>query len=165
MKAMECDLSKVTAESIQITELICGINNQKLREAILRLKDPSLEDCVSLGRQFDTAAKVEKANFGDEARAAKTSDYKQGKKDSWDKNKKSNNNNDKPSKCLNCGGKFHPRSECPAKDKKCGKCDKQGHYTSLCYGGYKGLQGQTNKPNNKAAKAEAKATVSVSGQC
>ena len=51
MRAKECDLDKVDVESIQITELICGITDQRLREDILRLKEPTLEDLVALGKR------------------------------------------------------------------------------------------------------------------
>ena len=63
MKAKECDLEKVTVESIQIMELICGIVDERLREEILRIKDPTLETLVALGKRFDTSAKVQKENL------------------------------------------------------------------------------------------------------
>ena len=35
--------------------------------------------------------------------------------------------------CFNCGAKqSHSTSECPAKKAKCFKCEKQGHYGSVC---------------------------------
>ena len=35
--------------------------------------------------------------------------------------------------CFNCGAKpVHPRSQCPAKNAKCFKCGKEGHYGSVC---------------------------------
>ena len=35
--------------------------------------------------------------------------------------------------CFNCGAKPpHPKSECPAKNAKCFKCGKEGHYGSVC---------------------------------
>jgi hypothetical protein len=35
--------------------------------------------------------------------------------------------------CWNCGGETrHPRSECPANGKDCGKCGKTGHFRKVC---------------------------------
>ena len=64
MKAKECDLAKVDADSIQITELICGIQNQELRKDILRRKDPTLVELVALGNRYDTSARIQKVNLG-----------------------------------------------------------------------------------------------------
>merc|ERR1712020_538877 len=66
VKARECDLDKVKREDIEVTELICGTNDPKLREEILKMKDPKLVDIVALGHQFDTAAKLQKSNFNDD---------------------------------------------------------------------------------------------------
>ena len=78
VKARECDLDKVKREDIEVTELICGTNDPKLREEILKMKDPKLVDIVALGHQFDTAAKLQKSNFNDdETKVNKTtSEYK-----------------------------------------------------------------------------------------
>ena len=41
--------------------------------------------------------------------------------------------------CLSCGVKpSHPRSQCPAKNAKCFKCRKEGHYGSVCKSKSKG---------------------------
>ena len=77
IKAEECDLHKVKKEDIQVTELICGINNQELRKEILKMKEPKLEELVALGNSFDTAAKIQKDNFNEDTKANKTtSEYK-----------------------------------------------------------------------------------------
>ena len=65
IKAKECELDKVKREDIEVTELICGINDPKLRDEILKLKEPKLADLVALGERFDRAAKLQKNNFED----------------------------------------------------------------------------------------------------
>ena len=41
--------------------------------------------------------------------------------------------------CFNCGAKAaHPRSQCPAKNAKCFKCRREGHYGSVCKSKSKG---------------------------
>ena len=63
--------------------------------------------------------------------------------------------------CFNCGAKpVHPRSQCPAKNAKCFKCGKEGHYGSVCKSKSKGgnvdeLQTQPiNAPLNEDCPAE-----------
>ena len=34
--------------------------------------------------------------------------------------------------CYFCGNNRHPRSQCPAKDATCAKCQKKGHYAKVC---------------------------------
>ena len=87
IKAKHCDLAEITEETYQITELICGINNPKLRDEMLKIKDPTLDQLVTLGKSYDTSAHIQKATFGEEAIAAKVqSEYRR---------KKSNENNNK----------------------------------------------------------------------
>ena len=136
-KAKECDLAKVNLESIQITELICGTSNRKLREDCLRLQDPKLEDLVALGRQYDTAAKVQKNNFGEEVNVNKTSDYKRNKNESWSKNKADTTGmGSSKVKCKHCGGtpcwKQGPDKVCKAKGMECFSCGKKGHLKPAC---------------------------------
>ena len=38
-----------------------------------------------------------------------------------------------PKRCTRCGKELHTHSKCPAKDAVCHKCQKKGHYGSLCY--------------------------------
>lgn len=34
--------------------------------------------------------------------------------------------------CYNCGGRTHPRSQCPARDAYCHQCKKKGHFKKVC---------------------------------
>ena len=54
----------------------------------------------------------------------------------WSKHASSTRKNDSTSctskKCTRCSKTKHPRDKCPARDAKCFKCHKKGHYSSLC---------------------------------
>ena len=58
IKAKKYDLDTVKREDIEITELICGISDCKLRGAIIKLEKPNLAELVVLGEQFDRAANL-----------------------------------------------------------------------------------------------------------
>ena len=87
-----CDLAKINEETYQITELICRINNQKLRDDMLKIKEPTLEQLVTLGNSYDTSAHIQKATFGEEASANRVqSKYKKTKFNN-NRNKAQDNN-------------------------------------------------------------------------
>ena len=48
----------------------------------------------------------------------------------------------KPNKehCRNCGGKSHPREQCPARNAKCHSCRKTGHFAKACLSKKQGTQ-------------------------
>ena len=82
LKAREAEIEKIDSEAVQITELITGVINMKLREEFLKLKNPKLTELVDLGLKFDLAEAVRKQNFG-EVSANKTSEYQNLKKQNW----------------------------------------------------------------------------------
>ena len=139
MKAKECDLEKVTVESIQITELICGIVDERLREEILRIKDPTLETLVALGKRFDTSAKVQKENFGMEVQVNKVSEYRKAKNQKNDPVKENSStenpksgNRDEGKYCKHCGYWDCPKKPCKFSDRFCSMCGKKGHSSKVC---------------------------------
>ena len=42
-------------------------------------------------------------------------------------------NRPETAQCGRCGRGQHPREMCPAKDSKCHKCQRKGHFSALCY--------------------------------
>merc|ERR1712223_381956 len=145
IRARNCDLAEITEETYQITELICGINNQKMRDEMLKIKDPTLERLVILGKSYDTSAHIQKVTFGKEANANKVqSGYKREKVNANRNRAKDNSSqqNNPPSsseRCKTCGGTpcfyIHPDTKrypnrkpakyCLAKDKTCLICKKK----------------------------------------
>ena len=138
LKAQECDLNKVKREDIEIIELICGINDPRLREEILKKKEPRLEELVALGNQFDTAAKLQKDNFNETIQVNKTfSDYKKSKNAAFDQKRQDQEQNRSSDQdlCQHCGYTPCPpkgKSDCPAKGKVCDGCGGKGHFRKVC---------------------------------
>ena len=128
LKAAECDLETVKKEDLQVTELICGISDPKLRQEILKMKEPKLAELVAMGHSFDTAAKLEKNNFNNEVQVNKVSEYRRSKRAEWQKEK---DLDDAKATCPYCG-KSHGNKTCWAKDKECSSCGEKGHYKVVC---------------------------------
>ena len=168
MKAEECDLHKIKKEDILVTELICGINNQELRKEILKSgKEPKLEELVALGRNFDTAAKIQKDNFNEDTKANRTtSEYKKSKNNTYDQRGRDSRGQSRSSdsKCKRCGkapcdAVKHGLSSCPATDRECKSCGIKGHYKSVCK-----KRSPTPGPNQNA-KADSKNVKCSTARC
>ena len=156
LKGREADLQNINAEAIQITALITGLVDPKLREKCLRLKDPTLNDLIEIGHQFDLAKSVKKEHFG-EVSANKTSDYQNTKKQNWNSSNSDGSRtggnhggigsgsgsgqggfrqggNSRPggnaqrNTCKSCGGS-NPKcaSGCVNKEVQCHACGRKGH--------------------------------------
>ena len=74
--------------------------------------------------------------------AASKSAYKKGKKVP-----KGAPNKQSPQQCDYCGQPPHERKDCPASGKTCNKCNKVGHFASVCQ--------STNQNPSKSATAQA----------
>ena len=68
------------------------------------------------------------------------------------KNKSNQNNQSSQRSCWNCGSKEHLSSNtaCPAKGKKCRKCQKIGHFKAVCFSnqGFKGSSSSYQKKSS-----------------
>ena len=138
LKAEECNLDTVKKEDIQVTELICGISDPKLRDKFLKLQDPKLAELVAMGKRFDTASKLQKDNFSEDIRVNKAqSDYKKSKNLQWQQKGQESDQSEDPdepkvrAKCQYCG-KSHGSKTCWAKDSECLLCHEKGHYKVVC---------------------------------
>ena len=137
LKAAECDLETVKKEDLQVTELICGISDPKLREEILKMKDPKLPELVALGHRFDTAAKLQKNNFSEDTMVNKVqSDYKRSKNVEWQKKGKENDHSqdcdEVKKKCPCCGKTHNLANGCWLKGLNCSSCGEKGHLKAVC---------------------------------
>ena len=181
-KARECDLQNIDANAVQITELIIGINNPKMREECLKLKDPKLADLVAIGLQSDLAASVKKDNFGGgDAAVLKTSEYQNSKKKNWNSAKqepqKAGNsgphgggikggNSNHPGRpggnserfnknpCKVCGYADCDKRPCPKSERFCPNCGKKGHGFKVCPSGNGNAQSARADQTGKTSKTK-----------
>ena len=129
LKAAECDLEKVKKDDIQVTELICGITDPKLRDEILKIREPKLADLVAMGHRFDTAAKLQKNDFNEDITQVNKvqSDYRRSKNNDWQKGREMDQ-----AKCQHCGQTHDTDKACWAKGLKCLSCGEKGHVRAAC---------------------------------
>ena len=164
LRAKECELETIDAEAVQITELIIGIRDVKLREACLKTKDPTLADLVALGIQFDLAAKVAKDNFGSEVSVNKTSDYQNLKKGAWSaaKDSKKTWTGNAGKACKICGRDPCRKDPCPGLKWNCSNCGKKGHGYKVCKQPRSERSANTTKSDEKATTKTVKVKVVTS---
>lgn len=111
--------------------IICGINNQNIRERLLRETDLTLEKTLNICRaaehsrqQLKTMHESSNANI-DAVRHKTTREISRP----TDASRRQVNDQRKP--CGNCGFSHRPRS-CPAYGKKCDNCSRIGHFAKCC---------------------------------
>ncbi|XP_068758790.1 uncharacterized protein [Montipora capricornis] len=111
--------------------MICGINNQTLRERLLRESDLTLEKALDICRasehskqQMKTISRTHNANIDALKRRtarnfANVTESPQAQA------------NDQRTPCGNCDTYHKPRS-CPAYGKQCASCSRLGHFAKFC---------------------------------
>ena len=119
-KAQTCGFEHLRDGLIR-DRLILGIQNNRLRERLLREEDLSLEKAVQLCKAAECAER-QVSVMQDSAAAASvmTIQHKQGQR--RERNRR------------NCGycGEIHERRKCPAYGKTCSKCGRRNHISTVC---------------------------------
>ena len=120
-KGEQAALSELKTEELYVFRLLTGCTDTKLREKLLDLKDPSLKDIIEEADKFENAKlnlKTLVGQSGQTSAAGAAAVFKDAKpKD----------------KCKKCGRSVHKAGvPCPAKDKSCHTCKKEGHFSPMC---------------------------------
>ena len=132
------ELKKLSAEcafetlkdSLVMDMVIVGVNDNGLRERMLRESDLDLPKAIKLGQAAEEAKKHIRQLASDTSKVNKV--YK--KKSAYSRerfHKDSGPSETKGQKCKYCGGK-HSRGKCPAYGQQCHKCKRKNHF-SKCY--------------------------------
>ena len=81
-KARECNLEDITADDIQLLELIRGVHSFKLRQEFLKKKEPTLDGLLRIARNWQLASEVKKGmdTSSSSVDARKTSNYNKAKR-------------------------------------------------------------------------------------
>ena len=121
----DCEFSELKDSLIRDT-IIIGVNDDRLRERMLREPDLDLSKTLLLGNSAEQTKKHVK-----ELRQEVSEIY------SIKSHSKSSNNGRRTEcstmieYCKDCGGS-HKRGSCPAYGQTCNKCDKANHFSKVC---------------------------------
>uniref|UniRef100_A0AC34FRY1 Retrovirus-related Pol poly from transposon n=1 Tax=Panagrolaimus sp. ES5 TaxID=591445 RepID=A0AC34FRY1_9BILA len=129
----KCDIKSMSADDFAVLVILKGISNDELRQYLMM---PT--------HDISTAEKVQELALSYEQSKQAALDIKNETKpktfslNQLDKKRK-------VSKCLFCGGNYHEKSQCRAKDVFCNNCNRKGHFAKVCRTGKKQNKDQTAK--------------------
>lgn len=109
---------------------------------ILEKGDINLKEAMEIAQTFEVTSAQTKAMGSDVARiTTRKEKVRRGKPSSF-----------KVIKCYRCGYHGHVQSDekCPAKDKKCLKCKKKGHFAAMCKTHRAGSYDDTDQTRRKS---------------
>ncbi|UYV70824.1 K02A2.6-like [Cordylochernes scorpioides] len=113
--AENCNYGSLKEEMIR-DRIVVGVKNLQLSEKLQLEPNLTLERAIQAACQTECVKQQQTILRSTTTQAA----------NKWSKPEKSG--------CIRCGAsKFHPYKDCPAKEVKCHKCKKVGHFAKVCY--------------------------------
>ena len=137
---LDADLSTMTIEELKSTLLICSCTNEELKDELLKLDNPTVE-------QVDEAIENYTRKKNDLKRTSEGSKAYVAKQEKG--RRQSEHNKSKPT-CWACGYEGHRAPDCRKKKESlhCKKCKKSGHVTKVC-GQLKSLSAKARQAQNE----------------
>lgn len=111
--------------------MICGINNQTIRERLLRESDLTLEKALNICRASEHSKQQMKTISGTHNANIDALKRRTGRNFTNVTESPRAQANDRRMSCGNCGTYHKPRS-CPAYGKQCANCSRLGHFAKFC---------------------------------
>ena len=144
--AKNCELDKVNFEDMMLLGIMTGICDPKLKEAFLRVENPTYQALAKIAENWQSAEKQMKSLSSPDVEINKLSNYRSGRERSWSRDREeskdrgwspTDRDRSRRSGHRACGDSYKcrgPRSNtCPAKDHTCKICNKIGHLEAVCY--------------------------------
>ena len=122
--AANCEYGALQDEMIR-DQLVVGIRDTVLSEKLQLDTDLTLEKAKKSIRQREAIR--EQQTILDETNGTNVAEHCSNRPKHSEKQQLPS-----PKRCKRCGKEPHTRSKCPAKDAVCHKCQKKGHYGSMC---------------------------------
>lgn len=135
-KSKDCEFGASENDMIR-DKIVFGLNDQRLKERLLRESNLTLEKAIDLCRAAETAkAQIQAMTTTGQERAIHAVNKTKGKdSQQWKQGRRqqtqSFNNKGKDQACRKCGKSHRPR-QCPAFGVSCRKCGKLNHYAKMC---------------------------------
>ncbi|UYV62041.1 K02A2.6-like, partial [Cordylochernes scorpioides] len=143
--AENCNYGSLKEEMIR-DRIVVGVKNLQLSEKLQLEPNLTLEraiqaacqtECVKQQQTILRSTTTQAANVDqvyEKKLPPRRFDSTFGKGDTSKKSKFQKWSKPEKSGCIRCGAsKFHPYKDCPAKEVKCHKCKKVGHFAKVCY--------------------------------
>ena len=134
----ECEFGELK-DSLIRDLIICGVNDSRLRERMLREPELDLQRAIKLGQAAEeTKQHVKELSEGIESPSSVhyvKKNTKTFKPQASIKSQPGSNKSTIINSCKFCG-RSHKRGECPAYGRKCHKCKKQNHFAKFCQNKY-----------------------------
>nr|XP_058971272.1 uncharacterized protein K02A2.6-like [Pocillopora verrucosa] len=120
-------------------KIVLGINSDKVRARLLRDGELTLEKAINECRAEECSGRWAQDIKGETSKVQAVQHRRKG--GPRDKGPRSNGQQGSASNCSQasnsrscrwCGKEVHPRERCPAKDSKCNKCKRPGHWGKVC---------------------------------
>lgn len=113
-------------------QIILGINSDQTQEKLLR-EDPELKKVIEFCKAVDATEKnmLMLKQSESTSQVFKIHADKPNYQKSTNATRFQNRNGDPNSVCSRCGYK-HTNKQCPAKNKKCAKCNGMSHFAKMC---------------------------------
>ena len=128
-KAKTCEFDELQ-DSLIRDQIVCGIDNNSIRERLLRNNNLTLEKAIDDVRAAETSrTQTQQLNISVEA-AALTNERRPHNAKHPTKGRGSGYK--KPSPCIRCGT-THDQGQCPVFGQTCLKCQGKNHYAKMCF--------------------------------
>ncbi|UYV82065.1 hypothetical protein LAZ67_21000644 [Cordylochernes scorpioides] len=143
--AEKCNYGSLKEEMIR-DRIVVGVKNLQLSEKLQLEPNLTLERAIQAACQTECVKQQQTILRSTTTQAANVDQVYEkklpprrfnstfGKGDASKKSKFQKWSKPEKSGCIRCGAsKFHPYKDCPAKEVKCHKCKKVGHFAKVCY--------------------------------
>ncbi|UYV70783.1 K02A2.6-like [Cordylochernes scorpioides] len=143
--AENCNYGSLKEEMIR-DRIVVGVKNLQLSEKLQLEPNLTLERAIQAACQTECVKQQQTILRSTTTQAANVDQVYEkklpprrfnstnGKGDASKKSKFQKWSKPEKSGCIRCGAsKFHPYKDCPAKEVKCHKCKKVGHFAKVCY--------------------------------
>ena len=131
----DCGYKAVTAEEHRsesiLSAFISGLSSNFIRQRLLEVDKLTLEAAFNQARTLDLAQRNAES-YNTNTTFSQASSVTSEGNSSGNTQVSAFKPNKHSQKCWFCGGKRHPRTQCPARDDTCSSCGKVGHWKKCC---------------------------------
>ncbi len=114
-----------------VTQIIVGCSDEKAKGDLLQERPfPTLAKAIQICQASEVASKNKQSL--EDTGVNRVSAYRKDKNQYKNKGSHENLHDSRKNKCQYCGGTFHEREKCHARDKTCTICKKVGHFSRVC---------------------------------